>query len=96
MSAAVAAPGSPKAAKPVKKASKSKDAQKSHPAYADMIKKAITELKEKKGSSRAAILKYILRHYNLGENGYQVSFFTFILVVFLLLLEIILIEHVIK
>ncbi|MFH4976419.1 hypothetical protein AB6A40_003128 [Gnathostoma spinigerum] len=39
-----------------------------HPTYNDMIKAAIIELKEKKGSSRAAILKYILQTYKLGDN----------------------------
>ncbi|KAH7675936.1 histone H1.0-A-like protein, partial [Aphelenchoides avenae] len=34
-----------------------------HPAYNEMIAKAITSLKEKKGSSRAAILKYILQNF---------------------------------
>uniref|UniRef100_A0AC35U7Y5 H15 domain-containing protein n=1 Tax=Rhabditophanes sp. KR3021 TaxID=114890 RepID=A0AC35U7Y5_9BILA len=37
-----------------------------HPTYAEMIKMAITELKEKKGASRTAILKYITQNYNLG------------------------------
>ena len=71
---AAAAPGSPKAAKP-KKAAKAKAAAapRSHPVYADMVKRAITELKEKKGSSRAAILKYIVTHYKVGENLIQVS-----------------------
>ena len=77
MSAAVA-PGSPKAAKP-KKATKAKAAAapRSHPVYADMVKRAITELKEKKGSSRAAILKYIVTHYKVGENLIQVSIYIF-------------------
>ncbi|CEF62335.1 Histone H1.0 [Strongyloides ratti] len=41
----------------------------SHPVYADMVKKAIIELKEKKGSSKPAILKYIKAHYNLGDKN---------------------------
>jgi hypothetical protein len=33
-----------------------------------MIRRAITDLKDKKGSSRAAILKYILQHFKVGGN----------------------------
>lgn len=44
----------------------------SHPTYGDMIRKAVSELKEKKGSSRAAILKYILQNYKVGTNFVQV------------------------
>lgn len=68
---------SPKATKAKKeKAPKAKASvvPRNHPVYNDMIKKAITELKEKKGSSRAAILKYIVTHYKVGENLIQVSF----------------------
>uniref|UniRef100_A0A914Q0X6 Chromo domain-containing protein n=1 Tax=Panagrolaimus davidi TaxID=227884 RepID=A0A914Q0X6_9BILA len=39
-----------------------------HPPYAEMIKEAITELKNRKGSSRFAILKYIKEHYNIPER----------------------------
>ena len=52
---------------------KPKSAVKSHPTYSDMIKKAVNELKEKKGSSRAAILKYILANYKVGNNFPQVN-----------------------
>ncbi|CAG9531649.1 unnamed protein product [Cercopithifilaria johnstoni] len=45
---------------------------KTHPSYSQMIKEAITALKDRKGSSRAAILKYISRHYQLGDNGKRV------------------------
>ena len=38
-----------------------------------MIRKAITELKERGGSSRPAILKYLQTHYNLGTNMPQVG-----------------------
>ena len=38
-----------------------------------MIKRAVTELKDKKGSSRAAILKFILTHFKVGENIVSVS-----------------------
>jgi hypothetical protein len=39
----------------------------------DMIRRAISDLKEKKGSSRAGVLKYILGHYKVGGNIIQVS-----------------------
>lgn len=55
----VAAPAQKKAAaKP-----KTKKAAPTHPVYKDMILAAIASLKERKGSSRQAILKYILAHY---------------------------------
>ncbi|VDK53538.1 unnamed protein product [Anisakis simplex] len=40
----------------------------SHPTYSAMVKSAVAALKEPKGSSRAAILKYIVQHYKVGEN----------------------------
>ena len=33
-----------------------------------MIKGAVKNLKEKTGSSKAAILKYILQNYKVGDN----------------------------
>ncbi len=45
-----------------KKATKKKAAP-SHPAYKDMILAAINSLKDRKGSSRQAILKYIMANY---------------------------------
>lgn len=45
---------------------------KTHPSYSQMIKEAITALKDRKGSSRVAILKYILERYQLGDNGKRV------------------------
>ncbi|CAG8628431.1 1280_t:CDS:2 [Acaulospora morrowiae] len=41
----------------------------SHPRYEDMITEAIMNLKERKGSSRQAIKKYIVNNYNLPDNG---------------------------
>lgn len=32
------------------------------------VRKAVSELKERKGSSRAAILKYICSHYKVGDE----------------------------
>lgn len=63
---------SPKAKKVKKVAAKAK-APASHPSYGDMVRRAIADLKEKKGSSRAAILKYILQHFKVGGNIIQVN-----------------------
>lgn len=52
------------------KSPKKKVAKKSnHPAYSDMIKAAIKALKERNGSSRQAIEKYIKVNYGIGEVG---------------------------
>ena len=40
-----------------------------HPPYADMVKAAILALKERRGSSRQAIEKYIKANYKVGEVG---------------------------
>ncbi|KAM3722712.1 Histone H1.4 [Dirofilaria immitis] len=45
---------------------------KTHPSYSQMIKEAITALKDRKGSSRVAILKYISSRYQLGDNGKRI------------------------
>ena len=39
-----------------------------HPKYSEMVISAITALKERTGSSRQAILKYIIATYNLDEK----------------------------
>ncbi|NP_001248345.1 histone 1o [Aplysia californica] len=39
-----------------------------HPKYSEMIKAAISSLKERGGSSRQAILKYIMANYNVGKD----------------------------
>jgi len=55
--------GSPKKAK---KSTKGKSSHgSSHPKYSDMIKAALKALNDRGGSSRAAILKYVLAHYSL-------------------------------
>ena len=56
------------AAKPAKKASKPKKAA-DHPKYIDMIVAAITALKERNGSSRQAIVKYVKANYKVGDNA---------------------------
>ena len=66
--APAAAAGKPK--KAVKKAGSAKPKKVAdHPKYAQMIKEALTTLKERGGSSRQAILKYIVKQYKLtGEE----------------------------
>ena len=50
-----------------KKAAPKKPAE--HPKYIDMITAAIVALKERNGSSRQAILKYINANYKVGDNA---------------------------
>ena len=51
---------------PKKKAAAKKPA--THPKYSEMIAAAILALKERSGSSRQAILKYISANYKVGDN----------------------------
>lgn len=45
-----------------------------HPKYEEMITTAIKELKERSGSSRQKVTKYISEHYKVGDNvGVQVK-----------------------
>jgi len=39
-----------------------------HPPYGEMIKAAVVALKDRKGSSRQAIAKYIATNYKVGDN----------------------------
>ncbi|MPC54164.1 Histone H5 [Portunus trituberculatus] len=57
-------------AAPAKKAAKAKKApaKPTHPAYAVMIAEAIKALAERTGSSRQAILKYIVATYTVGDE----------------------------
>merc|ERR1719479_682298 len=66
MTETAAAAPAPKAAK-AKKVAKPKKAA-THPTYAVMAAAAIAALKDRKGSSRQAILKYIMANYNLGTS----------------------------
>lgn len=72
--AAVVPVATPKSAKK-KAAGKAKAPAKtaSHPTYAEMVNKAVAGLKEKGGSSKAAILKYILVNYKVGDNIKQIN-----------------------
>ncbi|KAJ7356105.1 hypothetical protein OS493_026484 [Desmophyllum pertusum] len=61
MSEAAKSPAKKKPAAPKKPAA--------HPPYIEMIVAAITALKERNGSSRQAIEKYIKANYKVGEVG---------------------------
>ena len=39
-----------------------------HPAYSTMVKDAVTALKERGGSSRQALLKYVMANFKVGDN----------------------------
>lgn len=52
----------------VKKVAKKAPAARLHPSYPDMIKKAIKEMKDRKGSSRQAIIKYIRANFKISPN----------------------------
>ena len=60
-------------AKPAKKAAPKKPAE--HPKYSEMISAAIAALKDRTGSSRQAIVKYIKANYKVGENAESQSKF---------------------
>ena len=69
MTAAAATPAPAAAAAPkkvVKKSTKPKVAA-AHPPFKAMVKAAIKALKEKNGSSRQAILKYIVANNKVGD-----------------------------
>ena len=53
--------------KPAKKSAPKKPAE--HPKYIDMITAAVGVLKERTGSSRQAIVKYIKANYKVGDNA---------------------------
>ena len=67
---AAAAPAVTKS--PKKKASKPKKPA-AHPKYSEMIHQAIAGLKERGGSSRQAILKYIVKNFNVGKDEKTVN-----------------------
>ncbi|XP_064610334.1 histone H1-delta-like [Liolophura sinensis] len=59
----------PAAAKPAKKKVASKPKKPAdHPKYSEMIKAAIANLKERGGSSRQKILKYIMANYKVADE----------------------------
>ncbi|KAK6998268.1 histone H1-delta [Biomphalaria glabrata] len=63
-----AAPAPAPVKTPKKKAAAKPKAPAAHPQYKAMIQAAIVALKERGGSSRQAILKYIAANYKVGDN----------------------------
>ena len=71
MSSSIVSSGSvakPAAPKPAKKASAKPKKASDHPKYTTMVSAAVGHLKERGGSSRQAILKYIMSNYNVGKE----------------------------
>lgn len=60
-------------AKPAKKAASKPKVAPAHPKYSEMIQAAITNLKDRKGSSRQAIIKYIKANYKVGTNDTMIN-----------------------
>jgi len=65
---AVTATKAGKVAKPKKAGAAKAKKVSNHPKYSQMIKEGLGALKERGGSSRQALLKYILKHYPLGND----------------------------
>ncbi len=59
----------PAAPSPAKKVKAKPKVAPAHPTYLVMVKAAITALKDRKGSSRQAILNYIKVNYKINENN---------------------------
>ena len=53
---------------------KKKQDRYTHPTYEIMVTKAIRDLKQRKGSSRSAIKKYILSNYVVNEKTFNSQF----------------------
>ena len=66
--AAAPVAAAPAPAKKAKKTASKPKVPAAHPKYAEMIKAAVTALKERNGSSKVAILKYITANYKVGDN----------------------------
>uniref|UniRef100_A0AAF5RV07 H15 domain-containing protein n=1 Tax=Wuchereria bancrofti TaxID=6293 RepID=A0AAF5RV07_WUCBA len=66
-----ATPSATNATKSLK--SQPKSQHNNHPPYGNMIKAALLATQDKKGSSRAAILKYIMQNFAVGENPTMVN-----------------------
>ncbi len=60
-------------ATPKKKAAAKPKKPAAHPKYSEMIAQAVGSLKERGGSSRAAILKYIVKNFNVGKDEKSVN-----------------------
>merc|ERR1712226_918192 len=69
--ASAPAKAAPKA--PKKKAASKPKVPPAHPKYSEMIKQAVSALKERGGSSRQAILKYICKNFKVGSDESKVN-----------------------
>ncbi|KAL8596742.1 hypothetical protein ACOMHN_046359 [Nucella lapillus] len=69
---AAAAPAPTQTKSPKKKSSKPKKPS-NHPKYSKMIHDGLTSLKERGGSSRQALLKYIVANFNVGKDEKTVN-----------------------
>ena len=58
---------------PKKKAASKPKAPATHPKYSEMVGKALSELKERGGSSRQAILKYIMDNFKVNDDDKKVN-----------------------
>merc|ERR1712226_1349161 len=69
--ASAPAKAAPKA--PKKKAASKPKVPPAHPKYSEMIKQAVSALKERGGSSRQAIQKYICKNFKVGSDESKVN-----------------------
>ena len=69
MSEAAVAPSPAKTPAAKKRAKTTKKVPAAHPKYSEMIAAAIGALKERSGSSRQAIVKYISANYKVGDGA---------------------------
>ena len=60
-------------ATPKKKAAAKPKKPAAHPKYSEMVAQAVGSLKKRGGSSRAAILKYIVKNFNVGKDEKSVN-----------------------
>ena len=58
---------------PKKKAASKPKAPATHPKYSEMVDKALSEIKERGGSSRQAILKYIMANFKVNDDDKKVN-----------------------
>jgi histone H1/5 len=64
----VAGDAKQKVASKKKVASKAAKKPADHPKYSEMVQQALTHLKERGGSSRQAVLKYIVKNFKVGTD----------------------------
>jgi hypothetical protein len=70
---AAAPAGAPAAAKKSTKKTAAAKPAPDHPKYSEMISQALVQLKERGGTSRQALLKYIVKNFNVGKDEAAVN-----------------------